>query len=206
MRIKVFFLLVFLFLLLNLKLISAVYERDRYCEQINFQSRLNNVTQTFIPTKNNIVKIDVNLRKGRDSDFTIVILLKDCDGEVLGTSSTLDSSQMIKHKYTFEWYKFNFTSPVEVTPNKKYEINLICEGDCGRLSTTEDQIAYTYTNEDDCDPTGYMNVCNGTQKQDLSFRTYYDTEYEPKKSENFPFILIIIPVVIIVFLLLRSRR
>jgi hypothetical protein len=204
MKIKVFFLLVFLFFLLNLRSIFAVYEKDRYCEQIDSQSRLHNVTQTFIPTKNNIAKIDVNLRKGRDSDFTVFILLKNCDGEILGTSSSLDSSQMIKHIYRFEWYEFNFTSPIEVIPNNKYEINLICKGDCGRLSTTEDQIAYTYTSKDDCDPTGYMNFCNGIQKQDLSFRTYYDTEYKPKRND-FLFVLII-PVFIFVFLLLRRRR
>lgn len=205
MRIKTFLLLVFLISLLNLKPISAAYEKDRCCEQMNFQSGLNNVTQTLTPTKNNIVKIAVNLRKGRDSDFKIFIRLKDCNGEVLGTSSSLDSSKMIKHKYTFEWYEFNFTPSVEITPNKKYEINLICEGDCGRLLTTEDEIAYTYTNDDDCDSTGYKNVCDGAQKQDLSFRTYYDTEYEPKTPSDFPIILIIIPVAVILFFFLRRR-
>ena len=207
MRIKTFFLLVFLlFLTLNLRPISAIYEKDRYCEQTGFQSRLYNVTQTFTPTKNNIAKITVNLRKGRDSDFMIFIQLKDCDCNVLGTSSSLKSSQMIKHKYTFEWYEFNFTPLVEVNPNQKYEINLICEGDCGRLSTAEDQIAYTYTNDDDCDHTGYMNICKGAQKQDLSYRTYYDTEYKPKKSDDFPFILIIVSIALILFFLLRRRH
>jgi len=206
MKIKKFFPSVFIvFVFFNVELILAIYEKDRYCEQTNFQSELNSVTQTFIPSKNNIAKIAVNLRRGRDSDFIIFIRLKDCNGEILGTSSKLNSSKMIRHSYTFEWYEFDFNPPVEVTPNQKYEINLICEGDCGRLKTVEDQIAFTYTNNDDCDPTGYFNVCNGTQLQDLSYRTYYDTEYKPKETFNPYIILILIPVILVLFLLLRRH-
>lgn len=204
MRIKEFFLSIFLvFLFLNVKLILAIYEKDRYCEKTNFQSKLTSVTQTFTPTKDNIAKIAVNLRKGRNSDFTIFIRLKDCNGEVLGTSSSLNSSQMIKHKYTFEWYEFNFTQPVRVSPSQKYEINLVCEGDCGRLSIVEDQIAFTYTNDDDCDPTGYLGGCEKGLLQDLSYKTYYDTEYKPKETFNFYYILIIIPIILILFFLRR---
>jgi len=206
MKMKEFLLLIFfMFVLLNLELILAVNEMDRYCNETNFQSELTSVTQTFTPSKNNIAKIAVNLRRGRDSDFIVFIQLKDCNGEILGTSSKLNSSQMIRHSYTFEWYEFDFKPPVEVTPNQKYEINLVCEGDCGRLKTVGDQIAFTYTNNDDCDSTGYLGDCNGTQHQDLSYRTYYDTEYKPKEIFNPYIILIIIPLILVLFLLLRRH-
>lgn len=207
MKIKKFFLSIFLSsLLFNMELILAIYEKDRYCEQTNFQSELNSVTQTFTPTKNNIAKIEVNLRKGRNSNFTIYIKLKDCKGKILGTSPKLNSSQMIRHSYTFEWYEFDFKPPIRVTPNQKYEINLVCEGDCGRLKIVEDQVSFTYTNNDDCDPTGHLGECEKGVPQDLSYRTFYDTEYKPKETFNLYFILIIIPVILVLFFTLRRRH
>jgi hypothetical protein len=160
----------------NSDLVGLFYEKDKYCEETIFQSKLNSVTQVFIPTKDNIAKISVNLRKGRDANFTIFIQLGDCRGDILGTSSKLYSSQMLIRRSTFDWYDFTFFPIVKVTPDEKYIIKVICEGDCGRSSEVEDQIAFSYTNNDNCDKTGYIGECEETGRQDLSYKTYYEYE------------------------------
>jgi hypothetical protein len=160
----------------NSDLIGSFYEKDKYCEETTFQSKLNSVTEVFTPTRDNIAKISVNLRKGRSANFTIFIQLEDCRGNILGTSSKLYSSQMIIRRNTFDWYDFTFTPIVKASPNEKYMIRVICDGDCGRTSEVEDQIAFTYTNNDNCDKTGYMGICEEEGHQDLSYKTYYEYE------------------------------
>lgn len=159
--------------IINPNLDGYLYEKDNSCEETNFQSELNSVTQTFIPTRDNIAKIDLNLRKGRESNFNIFINLKDCEGNILGISSKLESSVMPIQSYTFKWYDFVFNPVVKTNPGEKYVIEIICEGDCGRLSEVEDQIAHTYTSNDDCDKTGYIGKCETAGQQDLSYRIYY---------------------------------
>jgi len=158
----------------NSDLIGIFYEKGEYCEETTFQSKLNSITQVFTSTKDNIAKISVNLRKGRDANFTISIQIVDCKGNILGTSSKLYSSQMIIRRNTFDWYDFTFTPIVRATPNERYMIKVICDGSCGRISGVEDQIAFSYTNNDNCDKTGYVGECEKEGHQDISYRTYYE--------------------------------
>lgn len=166
----------------NSDLIGIFYEKGEYCEETTFQSKLNSITQVFTSTKDNIAKISVNLRKGRDANFTISIQIVDCKGNILGTSSKLYSSQMLIRRSTFDWYYFTFTPAIKVIPNEKYIIKVICDGDCGKKSEVEDQIAFSYTNNDNCDKTGYMGECEKEGHQDISYRTYY--EYKISGTAN----------------------